>query len=209
MTKVDQVDDVEPTDPPADGRAARRDRNINAVLDVVIEMFTEGDFIPTIEQVSKRSGLSVRSIYRYFADPDELADAAIARHRQLAEPLGHLPSIGEGSLERRIDDFVTMRLRLHAGVGVAYRATVHNADRNQRLTKVLARNRNDLRAQFDQQFAPELDQLNDSERSAVLAAADVLTQLDAIDLLRRHHQLSTNATAEVLRVGLRKLLEIT
>ena len=91
---------------PVDGRAARRQRNIDAVLEVVIEMFTEDELIPSIELVSKRSGLSVRSIYRYFADPAELSDSATKRHRQLSEPLAHLPSIGQGPLERRIDDFV-------------------------------------------------------------------------------------------------------
>lgn len=191
---------------PVDGRAARRDRNINAVLDIVVELFTEGDLFPTVEHVSKRSGLSVRSIYRYFADPTELHDAAIKRHRAQSEPLAHLPSIGQGSLEDRIDDFVAMRLRLHGGVGAAYRATVHNASRHPRLRDELARNRNDLRAQFERQFGLELATLKGPERDATLAAGDVLTQLDSIDVLRRHRQLSLAETGHALRVGLLALL---
>ncbi|MBT5755427.1 MAG: TetR family transcriptional regulator, partial [Acidimicrobiaceae bacterium] len=62
---------------PADGRVARRERNINSVLDVVLEMFAEESLFPTIEQVAKRSGLSLRSLYRYFADPAELLEAVI------------------------------------------------------------------------------------------------------------------------------------
>jgi len=80
---------VEAGEPPADGRAARRERNVNAVLDVVVELFTEGALFPTVDQVSKRSGVSVRSIYRYFADPVDLHDAAIKRHReQFCDRLG-------------------------------------------------------------------------------------------------------------------------
>lgn len=191
---------------PIDGRMARRQRNVDAVLDVVVEMFTEGELFPSVETVSKRSGLSVRSIYRYFGDPMELSDAAIRRHRQVSEPLAHLPSIGRGPLGQRIDDFVDMRLRLHDGVAAAYRATVHNAPRYPRLRDELARSRHALRAQFERQFAPELGALKGPDRDAVASAGDVLTQLDAIELLRRHRQLSVAETAAALRAGLRGLL---
>ena len=197
---------VEAGEPPADGRAARRERNVNAVLDVVVELFTEGALFPTVDQVSKRSGVSVRSIYRYFADPVDLHDAAIKRHREQSEPLAHLPSIGQGPLQRRIDEFVAMRLRLHDGVGAAYRATAHNAPNHPRLRDELARNRNDLRTQFERQFEPELALLKGPDRDAAVAAGDVLTQLDSIDLLRRHRQLSVAEAARALRLGLQAIL---
>lgn len=199
--------EVEKAGASLDGRVARRQRNIEAVLDVVVEMFTEGELFPAVGVVSKRSGVSVRSIYRYFADPVELSEAAIKRHRERSEPLAHLSSIGRGPLGQRIDEFVAMRLRLHDGVGAAYRATVHNAPRYPRLRDELARNRNDLRSQLERQFTPELEQLRGAERDAVVAAADVLTQLDAIELLRRHRQLSVAEAADALRVGLRGILE--
>lgn len=190
----------------ADGRAARRERNINAVLDVVVELFTEGELFPTVEQVSKRSGVSVRSIYRYFADPAQLHDAAITRHRANSRPLAHLSSIGQGPLEQRVTDFVAMRLRLHEGVAAAYRATVHNAADHPRLRDELARNRNELTVQFERQFAPELANRKAPERDAVIAAGDVLTQLDSIDLLRSHRRLSLTETRAALTVGLLALL---
>lgn len=200
MISVEQAEGV------VDGRSARRGRNINAVLDVVIELFTEGELFPTVELVSRRSGLSVRSIYRYFADPAQLHDAAIKRHRKQSEPLAHLPSIGQGPLKRRVEDFVAMRLRLHGAVGAAYRATVYNAGGHPRLRDELARNRNDLRAQFERQFDRELSSLKGVERDAVLSAGDVLTQLDSIDLLRRHRRLSVAETSHALRTGLLRLL---
>ena len=54
-------------EPPIDGRVARRQRNLDAVLDVVLEMFAEDMMFPSIEQASKRSGLSLRSLYRYLS----------------------------------------------------------------------------------------------------------------------------------------------
>ena len=201
---VDEAGEIERS---IDGRSARRERNIDAVLDVVVEMFTDGDLFPTIEQVSKRSGLSVRSIYRYFVDPAQLSDAAIRRHRERTAPLAHLAAIGQGPLSARIDDFVAMRLRLYEGVGATYRATVHNAPLHPRLRDELARNRHDFRSQFERQFEPELAGLRGPARDAVVAAGDLLTQLDSVDFLRRHRQLTVAETTDALRVGLRSILE--
>ncbi len=190
-----------------DGRVARRQRNITAVLDVVLEMFAEGDLFPSIEQVSTRSGVSVRSIYRYFADPAQLTDAAIRRHRERSEPLAHLDAIGQGPLAERIDAFVAMRLRLHCGIGAAYRATVHNAPHHPRLAQQLARGRVELRQQFERQFEPELTALPAADRTSVVGAGDVLTQLDSIDLLRLDRRLSEAETAAALRTALHALLK--
>ena len=192
----------------SDGRAARRERNIISVLDVVVEMFGEGELFPTVEQVSKRSGISVRSIYRYFVEPAQLYDAAIRHHRQLWAPLAHLPAVGEGPLDQRIEDFVAMRIRLYDGVAAAYRATVHNASHHPRVQDELTRSRNDLRLQFELQFAPELAAHKPSQRAALINSGDLLTQLDSLDLLRHHRQLSKAATTEALRVGLAAIFNL-
>lgn len=189
-----------------DGRAARRERNIAAVLDVVVEMFTEGDLFPTVEQVSKRSGISVRSIYRYFEDPATLQDAAITRHRAGTTALAHLAAIGEGPLETRIENLVSMRVHLHEQIGSTYRATVHSAPNHVRLRDELARNRNAFREQFERQFEPELSAHRGPKRDAIVAAGDVLTQLDSIDFLRRHRRLSVKEAIAALRIALVGLL---
>ncbi|MDG2112994.1 MAG: TetR family transcriptional regulator, partial [Actinomycetota bacterium] len=82
--------EVDHSEEQLDGRNARRQRNINALLDVVLELFSEDALFPTIEQVSARSGISRRSLYRYFADPGELHDAAIRRNRDQSVPLARL-----------------------------------------------------------------------------------------------------------------------
>lgn len=190
-----------------DGRAARRERNIALVLDTVIELFSEDAMVPTIEQVAVRSGLSARSLYRYFADPDELAEAAIERNRARATALGEIERLGEGPLGGRIDDFVSSRCRLYDGMGAAYRASVHHARRQPRLARLLERRRHELRQQLEMQFAPELRALPALEREEVVAAADALTQLDALDLLANHRGLAGDRVEAVLRRGLRALLD--
>lgn len=200
MTDVDDV--TEPTD----GRVARRQRNIDAVLDVVMEMFAEEAMFPTIEQAATRSGLSLRSLYRYFADPGELLDAAIKRTSNKADELSRLPSIGQGPLESRIDDFAAMRLRLYDGVGPVFRATLANAARHQRVRTQLDINRERMREQFELQFAPELTRMDPGGRQAALGGGDLVTQLESVDFLRRHRGLTTDETNDVLVATLRALL---
>lgn len=198
--------DTDDTTESVDGRVARRQRNVDAVLDVVLEMFTEEAMFPTIEQAATRSGLSLRSLYRYFADPGELLEAAIGRSAEIGIGLSKLHAIGQGPLDGRIDDFVRMRLKLHDGIGPMYRATLANAARLPRIRDELAKNRNAMREQFELQFAPELARHKPAHRAAVITAGDLLTQLESIDYLRRHRQLSVAEAHAALTAGLAALL---
>ncbi|MGI9604109.1 MAG: TetR/AcrR family transcriptional regulator [Acidimicrobiales bacterium] len=200
MTEIDDITE------PVDGRVARRQRNIDSVLDVVLEMFAEEAMFPTIEQAATRSGLSLRSLYRYFADPAELLEAVITRSDQVGSDLARLHGIGQGPLADRIEDFAAMRLRLHDGVGPAFRATLANAARLPRIRGELTKNRNAMREQFELQFGPELAALKPSERGTTISAGDLLTQLESVDYLRRHRELSVAETHDVLVTGLRALL---
>ena len=198
---------------PTDGRVARRERNIDVVLDVVLEMFAQESLFPTMEQAAHQSGLSLRSLYRYFADPGELLEAVIRRNRERAAPIARLHAIGQGPLDARIDDFVAMRLRLYDSVGPVYRATLAHAHRLPRISDELAATRDELREQFELQFAAEVEAhtpgaeaSTPTDRDAALAAGDLLTQLDSIDYLRRHCGLPAIETEAVLASSLQSLL---
>ncbi len=194
------------TEQPVDGRVARRQRNIDAVLDVVIEMFGEEALFPTMEQVANRSGLSLRSLYRYFADPAELLEAAIDRNLALGGEIIALPPPDGRSFETRLADFVDARVRLFEEFGAVARAARANALHHQRVRDQQADGTRDLRMQFETQFRAELDRRKRAERDSALAAGDALTQLQSIDYLRRQRQLSAAETRAVLVASLRSLL---
>lgn len=200
------MSDLDQTTEPVDGRVARRQRNIDAVLDVVLEMFAEDAMFPSMEQAAQRSGLSLRSLYRYFTDPGELREAAIARNDEKARARSHLHAIGEGPLDRRIADFVAMRVRVHDAVAPVFRATVANSARHPRVEQTRARNRAEMREQFELQFAPELNAMPDVRSTAALAAGDLLTQLDSVEFLRGHRGFSAAQTRKVLVEALGALL---
>lgn len=189
-----------------DGRVARRQRNIDAVIDVVLEMFAEDAMFPTIEQAATRSGLSLRSLYRYFADPGELLEATIERSNRIGIELSRLHAIGGGPFDRRLDDFVTMRVEMYDAIGPVLRATIANAARHQRVADNLAKNRALMREQFELQFAPELSHRTKVDRTLVTSAGDLLAQLESIDYLRRHQKLSPSDVHATITTALRALL---
>ena len=65
------------TETRTDGRIDRRLRNREAVIEATIKMFIEGEVIPAMDDVAERAGVSLRSVYRYFATRDELIRAAL------------------------------------------------------------------------------------------------------------------------------------
>ena len=196
ITDADQVD----------GRTARRDRNRVAVLDAVLELFSEGNLTPSPDDVARRSGISLRSVYRYVADSDDLIRSAIARHTEKVAPLFIIDDIGQGTFEHRLEVFVATRLRVYEAIASTSRASRLRAPANEIIRDQLESGRRLLRAQLERQFAPELDRLEPKSRRAVVAAADALTQIETIDLYRHHRRYSSSETREMLLVALRALL---
>lgn len=189
-----------------DGRRARRERNRLAVVDAVLELFGEEMLVPTIEMAAERSGLSLRSVYRYFPDAEALLHATIERQWELSGPLGHLEAIGEGPLDDRIEAFVAMRVRLFEFIGPVYRSTLHHETQHASIREDLDRSRREFTAQFERQFAPELEARSAADRRRVVAVADTLTQLESYDLLRRYRRLTPAEAGEVLEQGLHAVL---
>jgi AcrR family transcriptional regulator len=190
--------------PKGDGRVARRDRNRNTVLDAALELFGEDNLEPTPEQVAARSGLSLRSVYRYFEDRDGLLRAAIDRRLETVIPLVWLEDLGEGPRPSRIERIVTSRVRLYEEAGPTARASRRRALTNEVIRESVERTHRTLQAQVERHFAPEIDVLDPDEGDALASAIDVLLQLEAcdhltlvrhLDLDQVHHHLVFSLTA--------------
>jgi AcrR family transcriptional regulator len=189
-----------------DGRTARRDRNRVAVLDAVLTLFSEDNPNPSPEQVAQRSGVSLRSVYRYVADADDLIRSAIERHVEIVQPLFVIDDLGRGSLPHRLETFIDARLRLYEAIAPTARAARLRAPTNDAIRRQLELRRRFLREQTERQFAPELDRLGAPVRAAVLGAVDALTQIETIDLYRHLRRCSPNDTRQMLDIALRALL---
>lgn len=192
-------------EPTPDGRTARRERNQEQVLDAVLDLFGEGETHPTPDEVARRSGVSLRSVYRYFDDSESLLRAAMARHLGRLEPLFHLDVVADDPLADRITALVDQRLRLYGAAAAVMRAATSRAARNQLIGARVEERRRLLRRQVEDLFAPELAAQGASGASTA-AAADVLTSFEALDQLHGQRGLTPDATRRVLTDTLGRLL---
>lgn len=194
------------SDVASDGRTARRDRNREAVLDAVLDLFADGSMAPVPAEVAERSGVSLRSVYRYFDDLEALARAAIARQMERFGPVAEIDHLGEGPLDDRIERIVDSRLRLFEAIGATRRAAIQRAPSNPLLAEQLERTRVALAEQTEAMFAPELAALAAADRRDVAPALDLLLGFESIDQLRRAQGLDETQTRGVLRTALTRLL---
>lgn len=185
-----------------DGRRAGRDRNLNAVVDALLDLFAEGNLRPGAEEIAARSGVSRRSVFRYFDDLDGLDRVATERQTRRVAHLLEIEREGEGSLRVRIDRIVAQRLRLFEVILPVGRVSRLRAPFEPVIAGELARSRKLFRRQVERQFAPELRALPRGERNAALGAAGVLCSFEAFELLRLGHDQSPKQIRDVMRRGL-------
>jgi AcrR family transcriptional regulator len=189
-----------------DGRRARRGRNREAVVDALLELFREGELNPSVATVAERSGISLRSVFRYFDDLDEMGRIAIQRHLDEVGHLFELPKLGEGSRADRIDALVAQRSSLYERVAPVVRAAMLRAPFQPVIAEGLTARRALMRDQLQRQFAPELATLTAPEALSCVAAADVLASFEVLELLRTDQKLTTADAVAVIRTSLDRLL---
>lgn len=188
-----------------DGRHARRDRNRLAVVDAMLTLYAEGNLDPSSDEIAERAGLSPRSLFRYFEDLDDLVRVAIARQHERLLPMARL-DLGPAPLADRVQRLVQQRVRLFdaiSSVGVVSRV---RAPFQPLIADELAIARSYLRRQVEQLLAPELAALAADAPSAV-AAIDVLTSFESLQLLRFDQQLTPVAVEATLVRSITLLLE--
>jgi AcrR family transcriptional regulator len=191
-----------------DGRHAWRERNRNAVVDALLDLYLEGAVNPGAQLIAERSGVSRRSLFRYFDDMDDMCRVAISRHQERVSHLFELDALGVGTLEDRIDRIVEQRIRLFEAVAPVRRIARLRAPYQPILAEELRRTGDILSRQAVDNFAAELNAMGPDARSRARSAADILTSFDAFEVMRSSQGLHPEQIAEVIRSGLRALFHI-
>ena len=188
-----------------DGRTIRRERNRARVVESMLELVDEGVLEPSVERVVERSGVSPRSIFRYFDGLDDLRRAVIRRNFERVEPLLAVDDIGDGPLPDRVARFVETRLRVCEAMAGPARVSRLTAPFQPLVAEELARFRVLLADQVRRHFAPELALRSRAEADDLELVVDVLVSFDAWDRLTSVHGRSR---AQVRRAWQRSLLAI-
>ena len=192
-----------------DGRTARRDRNFEAVMDATIALIAEGRLTPTAADVAVRSGVSQRSVNRYFGDVRTLQQAAAEREVTRGIPLFRIHAIGTGPRDHRVEEFVEVRIRAHLEIGPTARAATLYAATSKYIQAQMEVVRVLMRDQVERQFAPELEVLESQERAAMVLAVDTLFQFESLDHNLRELAIPPAELNELLCAVLRQLLSTT
>lgn len=191
---------------PVDGRTARRDRNRGTVLDAVIELFEEGNLSPGVHEIAHRSGISLRSLYRYFDDVDRLIATAIDRRLQESRAALSPEPPGEAPLTDRVAQFCRARVALFEDLRVVYNAATVRGGLDQEVADGLGRLRRSLSDQMEQMFAPELGLLDRDDLRTATLTLDLVSQFDSLALLRESRGLTVEDTVAYLADAFVELL---
>lgn len=189
-----------------DGRTARRDRHRNEVVEAALALVDEGVMDPSIEQLTERSGLSARSIFRYFEGLDDLRRAVIRCQFQRLQPGLESVDTGDGSLETRIKKFVEARLKFNESIAGSARTARMRSHFAPVIAEDIQQYRQVLDSAVRRQFAPELKIRSKAEAEDLVALIDSLVSFDSWELLTRDHGRSRAQIRRAWTLALESLL---
>lgn len=189
-----------------DGRTMRRQRNRDAVIESLITLIQDGELTPTVAKIADRAGVSHRSIFRYFEDLNDLARTAIETEFRNAAALATIEHPGDGTLEHRIETTISKQLatfeQMHQLGRVARGRMIDIPEIDRQLSGIIQFRLDQLR----EQFAPELDAMDEGRRDAILTAMAMAVGFDSYDMHRRTLERTRDEIARNWRTTMHALL---
>lgn len=188
-----------------DGRTARRERNRAAVVEAALSLVDEGILDPTVDQVTERSGVSQRSIFRYFDNLDDLRRAVVGQTFDRAAPLVAPQDVND-PLETRIRRYVDSRVKLGQAIFHVARVARARMIYEPRVADDIRRFRLLLEEQVRAVFAPELRRRRPAEAADLTSLINTMTNVDAYDALLSAYDRSATQIRRAWTRGITVLL---
>lgn len=163
-----------------DGRSARRDRNLDAVVEAAIELISEGHVAPGVTEIADRAGVSYRSVFRYFPERDDVVAAALSR---ACDRLESESAAASGSLP-------AARVELWEKSSSVSRALRLGAAQSEEVAQRLSQHRKVLRNQAKAAYKKQLAKLPKSDQAAAAAAIDLVTSFEGYESFRVDQRMS-------------------
>ncbi|NQX89998.1 MAG: TetR family transcriptional regulator [Halioglobus sp.] len=176
----------------ADGRRLRSERSRRAIIDAMLSLVEEGELIPTAQEVSKRAGVGIRSVFRHFSDMESLYATADTRIRDQYQGV-FAGGDRQGTLQERLLHAVEQRALAYEAISKHLLATKALLWRYPLLRQQYARTQRQLRKDLDD-WLPELGPLTAEKREMV----DAITSFEYWNRLREHQSLSKKASIDLI-----------
>ena len=188
-----------------DGRRQRTERGRAAVIDAMFDLIVEGHLPPAVDQVARRAGVSIATIFRYFGTLDDLQQETVARFVERFDHLLEIDRPGEGSATSLVRRFVDSRITLFSTVGlVMHLAWVRSLDQP-RIAAAVRENRRRLRDATEEHFASVLGPRS-ARRSGLVDAIDGMCSIESWVSLTRIHDRSPDEIRRAWTSGVSRLV---
>jgi AcrR family transcriptional regulator len=190
-----------PVSADSDGRRQRRDRNREAVVQALLSLYNDGNLAPSVDEIAARSGVSARSLFRYFDDVDDI--------EQQQNAVRHLAVIDTDTtrpLAERAEMLARRRAELFETIESIATVSRLRAPFQLVVADGLTEGRAFLRSQLATLFGPELRQMPPALAAARLATADVIASFESWRLLRDDQRLTRSKAAAAVAEALTALL---
>lgn len=200
-----------PTDTPAaeaDGRLQRGARTRELVLDALFALLGEGNYAPSVQQISERAGISRRLVFHHFSDAESMQAAFVKK--QMAALADLVVPIPESlPLATRLLALVEQRARIYEKITHTRRAAIIREYVSPAVTRGLTAFRSLKRAQVEAVFAPEIGSCHKSVQRELAAALGCAASFSTWESLRSHQQLGVDEAQRVLTHLLCGVLRLT
>ncbi|TAG28114.1 MAG: TetR/AcrR family transcriptional regulator [Burkholderiales bacterium] len=202
MTASESGDRASPTsgEAKADGRADRSRATRKQIVQALTALVYEGHLAPTAQQVAKRAGIGLRTVFRHFEDMDSLYREISTNLDALMQPV-LLQRLSAPTWQERLLESIDHRADLFdrmAAMHVAAQAHRHES-------AYLAGNLMDV-ARLQRELLMRLLPPAQAKNALLLDALDVMMSIEAWIRLRREQGLASDQAREVVRLGVRALL---
>ncbi|HUA96675.1 MAG TPA: TetR/AcrR family transcriptional regulator [Acidimicrobiales bacterium] len=187
-----------------DGRRARGIRTRDAIVSALMDLIAGGDIAPTAQRIADRAGVSVRSVYQHFTDVEGLyADASARTFDWVKSATKEVDP--RWPLERRIDEYTAIRATTLETMTPFSRAARLIEPTSSAIRKSRLEMQRWGRDRIARIFASELEKLEGSERSSLLAALDTMSSAEAWEHLRTSGH-GVKSARQIVRTGMVALL---
>lgn len=188
-----------------DGRVARRVRNREAVVQAALDLVAEGRVETSLEDLTTLSGVSPRSVFRYFETLDDLRREVIRTSLDDLADLMQPPGPAGAALDERVDRFVAGRLDLYRRLTGPTHLARSRAATVPAIREELDRFRTILAEQTRAQFRPELGGRGVHKEEA-LGLVEAVASFDSYELLADHRRWPARKIARAWTAGLGAIL---
>ena len=189
-----------------DGRTARKNSNRDAVVDAALQLFQAGARDVKMEDLAEAAGVSVRSVYRYFGNIDEVLEAAMMENLSLYGHLFEIDNLGRGPLPERIRNLVTARLNLITTAYPMITAVLRHVHADNAIGAQARWRLQHMYLQNAEMFRSEFSRMTAVESRQIAAAIDSLLSYYTVDSMLNRLGFSTAETEAALVHSLELLL---